>query len=215
MSPEKVTLQRVQSALYHVRRGLAPFVEERMMARYGAQWPSYAIRALSVDPRATLDEYGLLKTMINRWRDAFEDAFPRADKHQSAASSRLRWRRATPARMPSWRSKMPRHSAISTPATNCCAQPRRPRLKLLKSRASMRRSATPGCRPPRRGPEWWRRRPLRHGHCQGRTARLPSGCSIMSGCILASTTMSFLGISTSTRVRPSIRRRGVWQTRAS
>jgi hypothetical protein len=36
MNTEKETLQRVQGALYHLRRGLAPFVEARMKARHGA-----------------------------------------------------------------------------------------------------------------------------------------------------------------------------------
>jgi hypothetical protein len=41
---EKETLQRVQGALYHLRCGLAPFVEMRMKARHGAQWLSFAGR---------------------------------------------------------------------------------------------------------------------------------------------------------------------------
>jgi len=44
-STEEETLQRVQGALYHLRRGLAPFVEARMKARHGAQWSVYASRA--------------------------------------------------------------------------------------------------------------------------------------------------------------------------
>ena len=36
MSAEKETLQRVQGGLYHLRRGLAPFVEARMKSRHGA-----------------------------------------------------------------------------------------------------------------------------------------------------------------------------------
>ena len=68
MNNEKEALQRVQGALYHLRRGLAPFVEARMKARHGAQWPVYASRAAGSDPRGVLDEYGLLKTMIDQWR---------------------------------------------------------------------------------------------------------------------------------------------------
>lgn len=66
MSAEKETLQRVQGALYHLRRGLAPFVETRMKGRYGAQWLVNASRAAGGDPRAPLDEYGMLKTMIDQ-----------------------------------------------------------------------------------------------------------------------------------------------------
>lgn len=82
MSTEKETLQRVQGGLYHLRRGLAPFVEARMKAKHGANWLQYASRAAGGSANAALDEYGLLKTMIDNWRDVFEDAFPRQDKHR-------------------------------------------------------------------------------------------------------------------------------------
>ena len=97
MSGEKETLQRVQGALYHLRRGLAPFVEARMKARHGAQWLAHASRAAGGDPRAALDEYGLLKTMIDQWRDVFDDAFGRNDKHRARnfVSTALEARNAT------------------------------------------------------------------------------------------------------------------------
>ncbi len=82
MSTEKETLQRVQGGLYHLRRGLTPFVEARMKARHGANWLGYASRAAGGSTSAALDEYGLLKTMIDNWRDAFDDAFGRNDKHK-------------------------------------------------------------------------------------------------------------------------------------
>jgi hypothetical protein len=37
MNTEKEALQRVQGALYHLRRGMAPLVEARMKARHGAR----------------------------------------------------------------------------------------------------------------------------------------------------------------------------------
>ena len=97
MSAEKETLQRVQGALYHLRRGLAPFVETRMKARHGAQFLAYASRAAGGDPRAALDEYGLLKTMIDQWRGVFDDAFARADKQRvrNFVSTALEARNAT------------------------------------------------------------------------------------------------------------------------
>jgi hypothetical protein len=97
MNNEKEALQRVQGALYHLRRGLAPFVEARMKARHGAQWPVYASRAAGSDPRGVLDEYGLLKTMIDQWREAFDDAFPRAEKYKvrNFVSTALEARNAT------------------------------------------------------------------------------------------------------------------------
>lgn len=97
MSAEKETLSRVQGALYHLRQGLAPFVEARMKARHGAQWLTYASRAAGGDPRAPLDEYGLLKTMIDQWRDVFDDAFVRAEKQRvrNFVSTALEARNAT------------------------------------------------------------------------------------------------------------------------
>jgi hypothetical protein len=97
MNADRETLQRVQGALFHLRRGLAPFVEARMKARHGAQWLAYASRAAGGDPRAALDEYGLLKTMIDQWRDAFDDAFGRAEKYKvrNFVSTALEARNAT------------------------------------------------------------------------------------------------------------------------
>ncbi len=97
MSTEKETLQRVQSGLYHLRRGLTPFVEARMKGRHGANWLHYASRAAGGSPNAKLDEYGLLKTMIDNWRDAFDEAFARPDKHRvrNFASTALEARNAT------------------------------------------------------------------------------------------------------------------------
>jgi Protein of unknown function (DUF499)/Swt1-like HEPN len=83
MNTDKETLQRVQGALYHLRRGLAPFVEARMKARHGAQWLVYASRAGGGDPRGALDEYGLLKTMIDNWGDAFGESFDRRERHRT------------------------------------------------------------------------------------------------------------------------------------
>lgn len=97
MSNDKETLQRVQGALYHLRRGLAPFVENRMKARHAERWQNYVSRAAGSDPRGALDEYALLKTMIDNWRDAFDEAFPRAEKHRARnfASTALEARNAT------------------------------------------------------------------------------------------------------------------------
>jgi hypothetical protein len=82
MNTEKQTLQRVQGALYHLRRGLAPYVERRMRARHGAQWPVYASRSAGADPRGPLDEYALLKTMIDNWREVFDEGFTRAERNR-------------------------------------------------------------------------------------------------------------------------------------
>jgi hypothetical protein len=83
MSAEKETLQRVQGGLFHLQKGLTPFVEARMKAIHGANWLHYASRALGSPPNAPLDAYGLVKTMIDRWREVFDDAFGRNDKHKA------------------------------------------------------------------------------------------------------------------------------------
>lgn len=83
MSAEKETLHRVQSGLFHLQKGLAPFVEARMKAVHGANWLHYASRAQGSPPNGPLDAYGLAKTMLDCWREAFDDAFGRNDKHKA------------------------------------------------------------------------------------------------------------------------------------
>jgi hypothetical protein len=97
MTTEKETLQRVQGGLYHLRRGLAPFVEGRMKARHGANWLHYASRVQGGPAGAALDEYGLLKTMIDNWREVFDEAFGRNEKHRvrNFTSMALEGRNAT------------------------------------------------------------------------------------------------------------------------
>jgi uncharacterized protein len=80
MNNDMEALQRVQGALYYLRRGLTPFVEARMKARHGAQWPVYASRAAGGDPSGPLDEYALLKTMIDRWGEVFGETFDRRER---------------------------------------------------------------------------------------------------------------------------------------
>ena len=83
MSGEKDTLRRVQDGLFHLQKGLTPFVEGRMKAVLGANWLQHASRAQGSDVRKPLDPYGLLKTMIDRWREVFDEAFARNDKHKA------------------------------------------------------------------------------------------------------------------------------------
>jgi hypothetical protein len=80
---EKETMRRVQDGLFHLRKGLAPFVEARMKRARGQDWLRMASRAAGGDPDEALDAYGLLKTMIDNWRDAFDEAFTRAEKHKA------------------------------------------------------------------------------------------------------------------------------------
>jgi hypothetical protein len=97
MSDEKETLQRVQGGLYHLRRGLAPFVQAHMQKRYREKWLHYASRAVGGSPNAPLDEYGLLKTKIDQWRDVFDEAFTRTEKNRARnfVSTALEARNAT------------------------------------------------------------------------------------------------------------------------
>src|ERR1700686_4228496 len=83
MSAEKETLQRVQGGLFHLQKGLTPFVEARMKTIHGANWMHYASRATGSAPNAALDAYGLVKTILDRWREVFDDAFGRNDKHKA------------------------------------------------------------------------------------------------------------------------------------
>jgi hypothetical protein len=76
-SDEIVVFQRLQAALLHTQKGLTPFVVERMTNKYGPEWSKYATRAPGAAPGAALDAYGLLKTMLDRWNEAFTEAFDR------------------------------------------------------------------------------------------------------------------------------------------
>jgi hypothetical protein len=82
MSAEKETLRRVQDGIFHLQRGLVPFVEGWMRKAHGEQWLAYASRA-SGSGNGALDAYGLLKTMIDRWREVFEAAFAQKDRHSA------------------------------------------------------------------------------------------------------------------------------------
>ena len=59
-----------------------------MKAVHGANWLHYASRAAGGAPNAPLDAYGLLKTMIDHWRDVFDDAFG-AQRQAQGAQFRL------------------------------------------------------------------------------------------------------------------------------
>ena len=97
MSTEKETLRRVQDGLFHVTKGLTPFVSARMKAVHGDRWLHNASRAQGSAPNSALDAYGLVKTMIDLWRDVFDEAFPRNEKHRvrNFASTALEARNAT------------------------------------------------------------------------------------------------------------------------
>ncbi|MEP9386497.1 DUF499 domain-containing protein [Mesorhizobium sp. KR9-304] len=97
MSTEKETLRRVQDGLFHLQRAIASFIEERMEKKYGKSWLSFASRAHGSGPREPLDIYGMLKTMLDQWRDVFDEAFARNEKFKvrNFASTAFDGRNAT------------------------------------------------------------------------------------------------------------------------
>ncbi|TIX43843.1 MAG: ATP-binding protein [Mesorhizobium sp.] len=97
MSTEKETLRRVQDGLYHLQRALSSFIAERMEKKYGKGWLQFASRAAGSGPRDPLDIYGMLKTMLDQWRDVFDDAFARNEKFKvrNFASTAFDGRNAT------------------------------------------------------------------------------------------------------------------------
>ncbi len=82
MTSDKDTLTRVQNGLFHLQRVLGPYVAERMKARFGERWIQFASRAVGSGPMDALDVYGLLKTIIDNWKDVFEAGFVRNEKHK-------------------------------------------------------------------------------------------------------------------------------------
>src|SRR5271165_4603173 len=96
MSAEKATLRRVQDGLFHLTKGLTPFVSTQMKAVHGERWLHFASRAQGSTPGSPLDAYGLVKTMIDAWRDVFDEAFQRNEKHRvrNFASTALEARNA-------------------------------------------------------------------------------------------------------------------------
>ncbi len=83
MTVEFQTLQRVQQGLFHLTKGLAPFVEAKMQAKHGARWLHYASRAAGSAPNAPLDAYGLLKTLVDNWPEVFGPALPKHEQRKA------------------------------------------------------------------------------------------------------------------------------------
>lgn len=97
MTTEKETLRRVQDGLYHLQRALNSFIGERMEKKYGKGWLQFASRAAGSGPRDPLDIYGMLKTLLDQWRDVFDDFFARNEKFKvrNFASTAFDGRNAT------------------------------------------------------------------------------------------------------------------------
>lgn len=79
---DKDTLRRVREGLDSLQGAIQPFVAQHMERKFGKRWVMHASRAGSSSLDA-LDLYALLKTMIDNWRDVFEEAFPRNEKFKA------------------------------------------------------------------------------------------------------------------------------------
>jgi uncharacterized protein len=97
MPDEKATLRRVQDGLFQLTRGLSPFVEARMKSVHGDRWLHYASLAAGSRPNEPLDPYGLLKTILDNWKEVFEQAFDRktGQKFRTLVSTTFEGRNAT------------------------------------------------------------------------------------------------------------------------
>jgi hypothetical protein len=76
---DKDTLRRVREGLDHLKAAIQPFVAQRMEKKHGKRWVMYASRAEGSSPLDNLDLYALLKTLLDQWRDVFDEAFARND----------------------------------------------------------------------------------------------------------------------------------------
>jgi Swt1-like HEPN len=97
MPDGKDTLRRVQDGLFQLTRGLSPFVEARMKSVHGDRWLRFASRAVGGRPSEPLDAYGLLKTILDNWKEVFEQAFDRkiGQKFRTLVSTAFEGRNAT------------------------------------------------------------------------------------------------------------------------
>ena len=69
-------LERVGRALELLNKGLKPFIEREMLAKYGARWQYEALKSLreqhfTDDDDLYLDTQGLLLIMWDQWNNVF------------------------------------------------------------------------------------------------------------------------------------------------
>jgi hypothetical protein len=84
MSGDIEGTKRVRDALdFTLKPILDGFVEANMKKRHGARWLHYASRANGQSPNDPLDVYGLLKTILDSWQEAFADCFDRRTTHKA------------------------------------------------------------------------------------------------------------------------------------
>lgn len=97
MNDDLTSTRRVQDGLLHLRTAIAPFVAQNMAKLHGERWPYFASRAAGAPATQALDAYGLLKTIIDNWRDVFAPCFDRTigQRVRNHASNALEGRNAT------------------------------------------------------------------------------------------------------------------------
>lgn len=77
-------LERVRKSLRCLLHGLLPFVEGQLRTRYGADWQSHVSHAGTGAAPIGLDEYAVLKTLLDNWQTVFADCFTTpAQRHRA------------------------------------------------------------------------------------------------------------------------------------
>ena len=162
-------LERVGRALELLNKGLKPFIEREMLAKYGVRWQYEALKSLreqhfTDDDDLYLDTQGLLLIMWDQWNDVFYKVLGHAERslvselrdtrnkwaHQKAFSTDDLYR-ALDSIQRLLTSRKPARS--SDKSRRCCAYGSRNRLvrKLAKpplcpSKANPRQGCSPGAR---------------------------------------------------------------------
>jgi len=78
-------LERVGRALELLNKGLKPFIEREMLAKYGARWQYEALKSLreqhfTDDDDLHLDTQGLLLIMWDQWNEVFSKVLGHAER---------------------------------------------------------------------------------------------------------------------------------------
>ena len=78
-------LERVGRALELLNKGLKPFIEREMLAKYGVRWQYEALKSLreqhfTDDDDLYLDTQGLLLIMWDQWNDVFYKVLGHAER---------------------------------------------------------------------------------------------------------------------------------------
>jgi predicted AAA+ superfamily ATPase len=72
--------ERIQRTLQLLAAGLAPFIDQRLTAQFGSDWPLAISNGRPVAENARSDAQFLLRAMIATWRDAFSEALGHSER---------------------------------------------------------------------------------------------------------------------------------------